>query len=294
MNRPLSMTSFGRGDASHGTTTWTVEVRSVNHRYCDISCKIPRRYAPLEERIRREVAGRYSRGHIDVVLSYVTGGADSVRISVDLGLAQRYQQSLCELSEALDLTPPADLAMVAAFKDVVTVTEAEEDLDAVWPHIQAALAGALDNGMAMRAREGAALKEDLLGRLAALAATADIIEKQAPELVRKKEAALKERLDNLLKGVDIDPARLAQEVAVMADKADVTEELVRLRSHCRQFAHFLELDEPVGRRLDFLMQEFLREINTTASKINDAGVAHLAVELKNEVEKMREQVQNLE
>jgi len=294
MNRPLSMTSFGRGEASHGGTTWTVEVRSVNHRYCDVSCKIPRKYAPLEDRIRKEVAGQYSRGHIDVMLSYSASGAEAVNIAVNLELARQYHRSLQALSEALALAPPTDLGMVAAFKDVISVAEPEEDLDVVWPHLRAALVEALDNGLAMREREGAALKEDLLGRLEALAATAETIESQAPELVRKKELLLKERLDNLLKGVDIEPSRLAQEVAVMADKADVTEELVRLRSHCRQFSHFLDLDEPVGRRLDFLMQEFLREINTMASKINDAGVAHLAVELKNEVEKMREQVQNLE
>ena len=294
MNRPLSMTSFGRGERTLGTTAWIVEIRSVNHRYLDVSCKLPRKYAPLEERIRKEVGVFYSRGHIDVMLSVVSSGAESLNLSVNLELARQYHESLCALSSTLGLAPPADLAMVAGFKDVITVAEAEEDLEAVWPVIREAVVEALANGLAMREREGATLKADLLGRLAALSATADTVEAQAPELVSKKEKALKERLDNLLKGVDIDPARLAQEVAVMADKADVTEELVRLRSHCRQFSHFLDLDEPVGRRLDFLMQEFLREINTMASKINDAGVAHLAVELKNEVEKMREQVQNLE
>ena len=294
MNRPLSMTSFGRGEQTDGTTTWTVEIRSVNHRYLDISCKLPRKYAPLEDRIRKEVGAFYSRGHIDVFLSVASTGAESLNLSVNLELARQYHQSLRALSDALNLAPPTDLAMVAGFKDVVSVAEAEEDLDTVWPLIRAAVVEAVSNGLVMREREGATLKEDLLGRLATLATTADTVEAQAPELVSKKEKALKERLDNLLKGVDIDPARLAQEVAVMADKADVTEELVRLRSHCQQFSHFLDLDEPVGRRLDFLMQEFLREINTMASKINDAGVAHLAVELKNEVEKMREQVQNLE
>ncbi|MDH5297718.1 MAG: YicC family protein [Desulfobulbaceae bacterium] len=294
MKRPLSMTSFGRGEHALASTSWTVEIRSVNHRYCDISLKLPRRYAALEERFRKEVAGYFSRGHIDVLLTFVSSGADSVSLAVNMELARQLHRSLATLSEELALAPPADLGLVASFRDVLTVTEPEEDLEAVWPAIRAALVEALDNGILMREREGAALKEDLLGRLAALSATAETIAAQAPELVRKKEMALKERLDNLLKGVDIDPARLAQEVAIMADKADVTEELVRLRSHCQQFSHFLEMDEPVGRRLDFLMQEFLREINTIASKISDASVAHLAVELKNEVEKMREQVQNLE
>ena len=294
MKRPLSMTSFGRGEAVADGTAWTVEIRSVNHRYCDISFKLPRKYAVLEDRMKKEIMSFYSRGHIDVMLSYVSSGVGSANLQVNMDLARAYQQSLQALSEALSLPAPTDLAQVAGYRDVIVACEPEEDVEAIWPAIRNALIEALEGGLSMREREGATLKEDLLARLHALENTADAVEKMAPELVRKKEMALKERLDNLLKGVDIDPARLAQEVAVMADKADVTEELVRLRSHCGQFFHFLALDEPVGRRLDFLMQEFLREINTMASKINDAGVAHLSVELKNEVEKMREQVQNLE
>ncbi|MDH4321210.1 MAG: YicC family protein [Desulfobulbaceae bacterium] len=294
MNRPLSMTCFGRGECVAEATAWTVEIRSVNHRYCDISFKLPRKYAVLEERMKKEIMTFFSRGHIDVSLSYVSSGTGSANLQVNMDLARAYHQSLCALSEALALPTPTDVALVAGFRDVVVAAEAEEDIEAIWPAVRTALLQALEGGQAMREREGATLKADLLARLQALEETANVVAGQAPELVRKKEMALKERLDNLLKGVDIDPARLAQEVAVMADKADVTEELVRLRSHCGQFSHFLALDEPVGRRLDFLMQEFLREINTMASKINDAGVAHLAVELKNEVEKMREQVQNLE
>jgi len=294
MKRPLSMTSFGRGESVADGTAWTVEIRTVNHRYCDINFKLPRKYAVLEDRMKKEIMSFYSRGHIDVMLSYVSSEVCSANLAVNLELAREYQRSLRELSEALSLPESVDLAQVAGYKDVIVAREPDEDIDTIWPAIRTALLQALEEGQAMRGREGATLKDDLLARLHTLETTADAVEKQAPDLIRKKEAALKERLDNLLKGVDIDPARLAQEVAVMADKADVTEELVRLRSHCKQFSHFLELDEPVGRRLDFLMQEFLREINTMASKINDAGVAHLSVELKNEVEKMREQVQNLE
>ncbi len=294
MKRPLSMTSFGRGESVADGTVWTVEIRSVNHRYCDISFKLPRKYAVLEDRMKKEIISFCSRGHIDVGLSYVSSGVGSANLEVNMDLAREYQRSLQAISGELSLPAPNDLALVAGYRDVIVAREPEEDVEAIWPAIRFALIQALEGGLTMREQEGATLKEDLLARLHTLESTADEVEKLAPELVRKKEATLKERLDNLLKGVDIDPARLAQEVAVMADKADVTEELVRLRSHCQQFFHFLELDEPVGRRLDFLMQEFLREINTLASKINDAGVAHLAVELKNEVEKMREQVQNLE
>jgi uncharacterized protein (TIGR00255 family) len=294
MNRPLSMTSFGKGEKTAGGVTWTVEIRSVNHRFCDIHLKVSKRHAALEEKIKKEIAAYYTRGHIDVSVNAAGEGEEAVRLEVNLPLAREYYEGLLRVQRELSLPAPPDLAMLAAFRDIIVPAEKEEDLDALWPSVHEALIAALDQGLAMRRQEGAALHADLLERLSRFADTIGRIEAAIPELVTKKQAALQERLDNLLDGVDIDPARLAQEVAIMADKADVTEELVRLRSHIAQFGQFLDLDEPVGRRLDFLLQEFLREINTLASKISDAVIAHQTVELKNEVEKMREQVQNLE
>ncbi|MDH3359750.1 MAG: YicC family protein, partial [Desulfobulbaceae bacterium] len=222
MKRPLSMTSFGRGESVADGTAWTVEIRSVNHRYCDINFKLPRKYAVLEDRMKKEITSFYSRGHIDVMLSYVSSGVGSANLAVNLDLAREYHRSLQVLSKELSLPESIGLAQVAGYKDVIIAQEPEEDIDAIWPAIRTALVQALEGGQAMREQEGATLKEDLLARLHNLESTADAVEKQAPELISKKEAALKERLDNLLKGVDIDPARLAQEVAVMADKADVT------------------------------------------------------------------------
>jgi uncharacterized protein (TIGR00255 family) len=294
MNRPLSMTSFGQGEKSIDGTTWSVEIRSVNHRYIDIHLKLPRRLAALEERIKKEISAFHARGHIEVTVNAAGGQGENPRLTANLPLAREYYHSLLSIKQDLGLPDQPDLALLASFRDVITPAERIEDLEVLWPGVREALAEALEMGLGMRLQEGAALRHDLQARLASLNDTVSSIDEIVPTLVLKKLAAFQERLDNLLQGVDIEPARLAQELATMADRSDVTEELVRLRSHIRQFQHFLEIDEPVGRRLDFLLQEFLREINTLASKIGDAAVAHQTVELKNEVEKMREQVQNLE
>ncbi len=294
MKRPLSMTAFGRGASTAGERTWIAEIRSVNHRYSDIKIKIPRKYLGLEDRIKRKVAGQYARGHVDVFLTMTGDITETMRLKANLTLAREYYQCLDAIKTELSLATTPTLELVASFKDVIAAEDLEEDLETVWQPIKKALDGALGDCLHMRQAEGQALKEDLSGRLEIFSKAVSKISESVPTLVMQRETALKERLDNLLKGVDIDPVRLAQEVAIMADKSDVTEELVRLQSHIQQFSHFLDLDEPVGRRLDFLLQEFLREINTLASKISNIDIAHTAVELKNEVEKMREQIQNIE
>ncbi|HIJ78006.1 MAG: YicC family protein [Desulfobulbaceae bacterium] len=294
MIRPLSMTSYGCGDSASGPKSWTAEIRSVNHRFLDVKVKIPRKYSGLEERIKKEIATQFSRGHVDVTITPGSESVDSMRLVVNMPLARDYHQCLESISRELGLADRPSLAMIKDFREVITANEVEEDLDAIWPSIREALANALNNGLVMREQEGAALKKDLADRLQNFAATVAEIEKTVPDLVRMKEEKLKERLDKLLAGLDIDPMRLVQEVAILTDKSDITEELVRLKSHIDQFAHFLDSDEPIGRRLDFLLQEFLREINTFASKINNASMAHQSVDLKNEVEKLREQIQNLE
>ena len=295
MTRPLSMTSFGRGEHRKGKRTWTTELRSVNHRFCDIKIRIPRKYAALEERIKKEIATFYSRGHIDVNISYNGEEEGAVQLKTDMELARQYYNCLRNISRELSLDSEPDLSILSGFREIITVEDQEEDLEKIWESgMRQALQAALSECRKMRQVEGDNLKKDLQERLSLIAEAGRKIEEMFPLLLEEKKNGLEERLANLLNGVEIDPARLAQEVALLADKADVTEELVRLKSHISQFSSFLELDEPVGRRLDFLLQEFLREINTLASKISSAQVAHLAVELKNELEKMREQVQNLE
>jgi len=289
------MTSFGRGEHTADARTWTAEIRSVNHRFCDVKIRLPRKYAALEEQIKKEVTSTFSRGHIDVSISYSGEEEGAVRLKTDLTLARQYHSCLIDLTEKLSLDSSPDLAMIAGFREVITSESQEEDLDGVWKNgISQALGSAIAECTGMRETEGGNLKKDLDERLATIGAAAEKIEKMIPQLIDERRSTLEGRLNDLLDGIEIDPQRLAQEVAVMVDKADVTEELVRLKSHLGQFASLLDLDEPTGRRLDFLLQEFLREINTLASKIANSEVAHISVELKNEIEKMREQVQNLE
>ncbi len=294
MNRPLSMTAFGRGEASGGGKSWTVELRSVNHRFCDIKIKLPRSLGAIEERVKKMVADAFSRGHIEVMVSLGGESGEQMRLSANLPLAREYYQCLLAIRDDLGLSDAPSLALMANYRDLIGATEREEDVEAVWATLRLAVGAALAEANRMRANEGASLKKELLQRLATFRATLQEIEALTPTLIAKRQATLQERLATLLHGVELDPARLAQEVAIMADKSDVTEELVRLHSHIDQFLGFMELDDQIGRRLDFLLQEFLREINTLASKINDAGLMHITVELKNEVEKLREQVQNLE
>ena len=297
MGKLLSMTGFGRGEASGDGRSWIVELRSVNHRYSDIIIKMSRQYTVLEDRIRKEVVKFHTRGRVDVYISVIDEQIDTNRLQADVGLAREYYNCLQEIGRQLSVVGEPDLAMLATFRDIITPVDDEsgsEIVEQIWPDVKRAVTLALDNCLAMRQSEGEALENDLKSRMAVFEKTVGDIENSIPVILEKRQQALKERLDNLLSGVDIDPMRLAQEVAVMADKSDVTEEIVRLRSHISQFYSFLKLAEPVGRRLDFLIQEFLREVNTIASKINNADTAHLIVGLKNELEKIREQVQNIE
>jgi uncharacterized protein (TIGR00255 family) len=286
------MTGYGRGEVA-GAKSWTVEVRSVNHKFLDLSIKIPRKYLGLEERIKKEISAYYSRGHVDVYVNPGAEAGDNIRLAPNLPLARNYYQCLEAIRQDLSLEAPT-LAMIQNYKEIIVAHEEEEDLEAVWPQVSEALNQALTMAQGMREQEGEALKDELSQRLQEFAKTVETIAQDVPAIVQRRTEKLKERLAVLLQGVDLDPLRLAQEVAMMADKGDVTEEVVRLRSHISQFSGFLAADEPVGRRLDFLLQEFLREINTLASKISDAPTAHLTVELKTEVEKLREQIQNIE
>lgn len=294
MTYPLSMTAYGRGSAINENITMMVEIRSVNHRYCDVRVKMARKFNSLIEKIKKETAAYYKRGSIEIQISSLNSGAEQQQIKVNLGLANQYHNCLKEIATNINLAAEQNpLSLIATYPGVMESSEQEEDLDKIWPVLHQALQEALQSGEKMRQREGLNLKKDLLDRLDIIEQTLAIIEKDAPTYLAERKESLNQRLNNLLSD-NIDPVRLAQEAALLADKTDITEELVRLTSHIDQFRYYLEQKEPIGRRLDFLLQEFFREINTIASKINNAKAAHLTVELKNEVEKMREQVQNLE
>jgi len=297
MGKVVSMTGFGRGEASGKRGSWIVELRSVNHRYLDIGIKLPRRFMAWEERIKKEISFYHIRGRVDVYITFNDEGAEAARLKADLRLAREYFSCLQEIADDLSISGEPDLAMLASYRDLIIPLDEEaggELLEELWPVLRDAAVAALEECQKMRRSEGNTLQKDLQERLTGFQQKIDDINGSLPGIIEKREAALKERLDILLSGVDIDPVRLAQEVAIIVDKSDVCEELVRLRSHVEQFQGFLKLDEPVGRRLDFLVQEFLREVNTIASKINNAETAHLTVGMKNDLEKIREQVQNLE
>ena len=289
-----SMTGFGRGEISSAGRVWTAEVRCVNNRYLDLKMKLPRGYTPLEERIRRKVGKICQRGRIELFVSVSGDFSDLQEVKVHLALASGYRNALQILAEEFSLPLAITPQLLASFPEVLLREQKEEDLEGVWPMVEKALEEALLQCDTMRRQEGDALTADLGSRLHYFSATIDTIEKSIPELLEQRRVTLNERLEKLLGNVQLDPARLVQEVAIMADKTDVTEEIVRLRCHIKQFNLFLSEEGGVGRKLDFLIQEFLREVNTLASKINDAMLAHLTVDLKSELEKMREQVQNIE
>jgi len=273
---------------------WTVEIRCVNHRYLDLKIKLPKGYAGLEERVRKEVAATLSRGRVDVLLSVTGDFSDLLEMRVNTSLATIYRDALASLGKALDLTDDTTLSQLASYPDILAREQREEDLEAVWSSMEPALQQALVACDIMRSEEGDAMARDLQERLDHFSQVVQSIEAAIPELLQRREQNLKERLQKLLDNVQLDPQRLAQEIAILADKTDVTEEIVRLHSHINQFRSFLEAAEATGRKIDFLLQEFLREVNTMASKINDASIAYLTVELKSELEKMREQIQNIE
>lgn len=288
------MTGFGRGEIELAGRVWTAEIRCVNNRFLDIHMKIPRRYSGLEDLIRKKIAKFHERGRVDLFLNVQGDFSDLEKIHINADLAARYRQALAEMAAQLDLEDDTSLATLASYPDVIVREQQAEDLDAAWENIEKALESALENCKVMRIDEGRCLYEDLQQRLQFFVGNIEKIEAIVPNLLSKREQSLRERLEKLLPQMEVDPLRIHQEIAIMADKTDVTEELVRLRSHIGQFENFLSQEGSIGRKLDFLIQEFLREVNTLGSKINDAETAHLTVDLKSELEKIREQVQNIE
>lgn len=288
-----SMTGYGRGLVCEDGREMTVEVKSVNHRFLDVSFRLARPIAFLDDAVRTGVAERLARGHVDVFVNYANHREDARRVHVDMQLAKAYRQAAGELSEALGVKNDLPLSDYMNMPDVLTVEASEEDQDAVRALFMRALNLALDDLTAMRKREGNSLRGDMMKKLDAIDGLRESIATRAPTVVEEYRAKLSQRLSALLSG-DIDEARFATEVAIFADRAAIDEELVRLSSHIAQLRATAELDEPVGRKLDFLVQELNREVNTIGSKASDAQIAGCVVAAKGEIEKLREQVQNIE
>jgi uncharacterized protein (TIGR00255 family) len=293
-----SMTGFGRATFRVDGTSFDVEARSVNHRYLDVRVRVPKLLANAEATVRERIAAHFARGKIDVVVSAPNEGGPPPRLEVDLEAASEYARAATRLAESPGFPGSLDLATVLGLPGVVRFAESELEPDALAREALVAVDQALEALDAMRATEGDALERDLSSRLGHVSALADALEERAGEVAQLVRDRLRKRAEQLARETGhYDEARLHQEIVIAADRMDVTEEIVRLRSHLDQFRSISESagpGSPVGRRLDFLLQEMSREANTIGSKGSDAPIAHSVVELKAEIERLREQVQNVE
>jgi len=289
-----SMTGFGRGEVSRDGKEFTVEIKTVNHRYFDIFIKMPRQISFLEDRVRELVSRAISRGKIDVYITYTNYGSDSRQVTIDEQLAKAYVSALEQLRDMFSLADDISVSLLSKCPEVLKVEQVEEDEEQLWEILKTALDDAVASLIRMRENEGEAMKKALLERADTVEGVIAKIEARAPEVPKDYRAKLTERISDLLEQQVVDESRIAMEVALFADRCSIDEELVRLRSHFGQMRQILDMDQPVGRKLDFLVQEMNREINTIGSKANDLEITRYVVDVKSEIEKIREQVQNIE
>ena len=289
-----SMTGFGRAVAETDGYVITVEIKSVNHRYFEFSSRIPRQYGFLDDKLKSYINSRVSRGKAECYVSIDALNTEAAQVVVNNTLASAYVSALKELSKNYDLKEDFGASTVARFQDVLVVKKADEDEEKIWSYVKSVTDTALDKFIAMRTVEGEKMKNDISSRADYILSCVEYIEKRSPETVKEYNDKLVERVHDLIGDVSLDEGRVIQEVAIYADKVAVAEETVRLRSHLDQLKAFINADEPVGRKMDFLVQEINRETNTIGSKANDVDIARKVVDIKAEVEKIREQIQNIE
>jgi uncharacterized protein (TIGR00255 family) len=288
------MTAFGRGEAMADGYRFTVELRSVNHRFCDIRVKLPRKYGEFEEAIKKRLSADFSRGRIEVSVFYDEVLDKVQHLTLDSELAKTYKRLLDGLQAELGLEGNLGLEDLLHFRDIFVFQEDEESLKQAWRALDMALDQAVKGCLKMRQEEGKAIEDDLSDRLHRLELLTSEVEVRAPLVVQEARAQLQERIQDLLGEVELDETRLAQEVAHFAEKSDITEELVRLQSHLQQFQDLFGAKGPRGRQLEFILQEMHREINTIGSKANDLEIGQKVIQLKTELERFREQIQNVE
>ena len=295
------MTGFGRGQYEDENFSVIVEMKTVNHRYNEVAIRLPRFLNPLEDKIRKTILKTVNRGRIDVFINADYTSSENCTLKVDKNLAAAYHKALQEVGaaiglEELNINSAQEVMYLSRCQDVINVKEGFFDVETVWPKVEQALKEALDNLVTMRETEGGNIYGDFIYRADLIAEKLTKIEERSPMVVEEYQAKLTDRLNNLLAdhNITVEPERLLQEVAIFADRASITEEIVRLKSHIKQFKNIINSDQPVGRKLDFLIQEFNREANTIASKANDYTLAQIVVEIKAEIEKIREQIQNIE
>ena len=289
-----SMTGYGRGEAVKENISVVVELRSVNHRYFEFSSRVPRGYAFLEDKLKTFCQQRITRGKVDLFLTLDVSASDNVVIEINHSLASGYVNAIKELSETYEINDGLSAINLSRFPDLFTVKSQAIDEDIVWSVVEEATSFALDGFTAMRAKEGKKLYDDVKSRVETILEKVAFVEERSPETVRAYREKLETRIREMLADATVDEGRLLTETAIFADKVAVAEETVRLRSHIKQLMELLESDIAVGRKLDFIVQEMNREANTIGSKAQDIEIAHTVVDIKAEIEKIREQIQNIE
>ena len=289
-----SMPGYGRGETVKENISVVVELRSVNHRYFEFSCRVPRGYVFLEDKLKTFCQQRITRGKVDLFLTLDVTASDNVVVEINHSLASGYVNAIKELSETYEINDGFSAVTLARFPDIFTVKSQALDEDNVWSVVEEAVSLALDGVTAMRAKEGKKLYDDVKSRVETILEKVAFIEERSPETVKAYREKLETRIREMLADATVDEGRLLTETAIFADKVAVAEETVRLRSHIKQLMELLESDIAVGRKLDFIVQEMNREANTIGSKAQDIEIAHTVVDIKAEIEKIREQIQNIE
>lgn len=289
-----SMTGYGRGQDVIGSLSVVVELRSVNHRFYEYSSRLPRVYGFLDDKLKSYLQGRISRGKVDVFVQIDAAQAAASEVTVNTALAGSYLQALQQLEKQFGLRYDVTVSTLARYPDILTVQQAAVDEDAVWQAVQQVTDQALDRFIAMREREGERLRADVLSRANTILKAVSAVEERSPRTVQEHMQKVEARMRELLDGAAVDENRLLTEAAIYADKIAVAEETVRLRSHIDQLRQLLDSGEAIGRKLDFLVQEMNRETNTIGSKCCDIELTRIVVDIKAEIEKIREQIQNIE
>lgn len=289
-----SMTGFGRGMAEDEKRSFLVEMRGVNHRYLDFSIRMPKSLMSLEDRVRKEISKVISRGKLDVFITYRNYAKEDLAVQTNLHLAKGYVDALNSIKDTFSLKDDISVSLVSRFPDVIFTEEKEENIEEIWALLEEAVKEASLKMLDMKKAEGTSLKNDMLQKKEGIIALVERIRERDRLVIPLYKERLVKRIEELLEKVPVDESRLALEVAMYTDKASIDEELTRLSSHMEQLENFLKEEEPVGRKLDFLAQEMNREANTMASKSVDIEITNIVLAIKNEIEKIREQMQNIE
>lgn len=289
-----SMTGFGRAMADDEKRSFLVEIRGVNHRYLDFSIRMPKSLLSLEDRVRKEISKVISRGKLDVFITYKNYAKEDVAVETNKTLAKGYVDALRSIQETFALKDDISVSLISRFQDVIFTEEKEENIEEIWALLEKAVKEASSAMLKMKEVEGASLKEDMLQKKVEIVSMVEKIKARDQVVIPLYKERLEKRIEELLDKVPVDESRLALEIAMYTDKASIDEEITRLLSHMEQMENFLSETDPVGRKLDFLAQEMNREANTMASKSVDIEITNLVLSVKNEIEKIREQMQNIE